>query len=366
MAAQRAPRVGAEGVAAVVRDVEPLVAVDGPRVGGLEPRGEVPGGRAGRRPQAEGAVDVDPCAVVVGDRRRRRRGRRTLRCSRCRPGGTRSSARRVPSAGRRGRGRGRRRRSPPGRRWPRARPRPSRTRAGAGTGRSWRAARRWPPPAPAGPPASPRRSTSQPACGEDVVPGGGEGHGVGRLPAGHEARPTRPAGRPSRSFSHAPATSSTTAAPGDVSGLKAGWSQPTARTSAAVAASRAPPDDEAEVPRPGTWRRAPARRRRRARSRRWPRPGSGRRGGAPAVDGGPRGRRRPGTPAARPPGHGASAALAAASTSRSCREVTPRCSSLGDAPARKFGVPGGPPRTGLSVGRHARAGHRGGGRRRGA
>jgi hypothetical protein len=50
-----------------------------------------------------------------------------------------------------------------------------------------------------------------------------------------------PAGRPSRSFSHPPATSSAIAAAGDVDGLNATWSQPVASTSAAVAASSAPP-----------------------------------------------------------------------------------------------------------------------------
>ena len=48
-------------------------------------------------------------------------------------------------------------------------------------------------------------------------------------------------GRPSSSVNHAPATSSTTAAAGDVTALNAGWSHATASTSAAVAASRAPP-----------------------------------------------------------------------------------------------------------------------------
>jgi hypothetical protein len=48
-------------------------------------------------------------------------------------------------------------------------------------------------------------------------------------------------GNPSTSFNHAPATSSTTAAAGDVTALNAGWSHATASMSAAVAASRAPP-----------------------------------------------------------------------------------------------------------------------------
>ena len=62
--------------------------------------------------------------------------------------------------------------------------------------------------------------------GEHVVTGRGERNGVGALTAGHETeRCVR--GQPSRSFSQPPATSSTTAAPGEVNALKAGWSHPT-------------------------------------------------------------------------------------------------------------------------------------------
>ena len=73
--------------------------------------------------------------------------------------------------------------------------------------------------------------------------GGGPRRGPRCWPPGRRsrARTTRSAGSPSRSFSQPPATSSTAAAPGEVSGLNAGWSQPAVRTSAAVAASRAPP-----------------------------------------------------------------------------------------------------------------------------
>ena len=76
---------------------------------------------------------------------------------------------------------------------------------------------------------------------EHVVAGRGQRHRVGRLAAGHEPHRRRwPGGRAGR-CSQPPATSSTTAAPGEVSTLNAGWSHPTASTSAAVAASSAPP-----------------------------------------------------------------------------------------------------------------------------
>ena len=59
-------RVGVrdEGQARVVGDVEPLVRVGGPRVGASDAGDEVSQRRRGRRPQAEGAVDVDPGAVL--------------------------------------------------------------------------------------------------------------------------------------------------------------------------------------------------------------------------------------------------------------------------------------------------------------
>ena len=52
--------VGAEDVAGVVGNIEPFVAVASPRVGPLDAGDEVACGRAGRRPQAEGAVHVNP------------------------------------------------------------------------------------------------------------------------------------------------------------------------------------------------------------------------------------------------------------------------------------------------------------------
>ncbi len=64
-------RVGDDGHCAVVGHVEPLVDVDRPRVGPLDPGGEVPGGRCGGGPQPERPVDVQPGAMVrarVGDR----------------------------------------------------------------------------------------------------------------------------------------------------------------------------------------------------------------------------------------------------------------------------------------------------------
>ncbi len=52
--------IGAEGVAAVVGDVEPFVAVAPPGVRPLEAGDEVAGGRAGGGPQAESPVHVNP------------------------------------------------------------------------------------------------------------------------------------------------------------------------------------------------------------------------------------------------------------------------------------------------------------------
>ena len=51
---------------------------------------------------------------------------------------------------------------------------------------------------------------------------------------------------PTSSFSQPPATSSTTAAAGEVTALNASWSHPVVSTSAAVAASRAPPTTKPE------------------------------------------------------------------------------------------------------------------------
>ena len=60
-------RVGvrAEGDAAVVRDVEPLVGVGRPRVGPLRPGDEMAERRAGRGPQPERTVDVEPGARAL-------------------------------------------------------------------------------------------------------------------------------------------------------------------------------------------------------------------------------------------------------------------------------------------------------------
>jgi hypothetical protein len=63
-------RVRAEREPRVVRDVEPLVAVGRPRVGPVDATEQVPAGGVGRRPQAEGPVDMEPAAVrpdEVGD-----------------------------------------------------------------------------------------------------------------------------------------------------------------------------------------------------------------------------------------------------------------------------------------------------------
>ena len=56
-----------------------------------------------------------------------------------------------------------------------------------------------------------------------------------------------PTGKPSRSFSQPPAMSSTTAAPGEVNALNAGWSHPTVRMSAACRGVEGATDDEPEV-----------------------------------------------------------------------------------------------------------------------
>ena len=56
---------------------------------------------AGRRPQAEGTVDMEPCAMLARQRRDGHRARRTRPCRRCRPGRTRWSALRATRAPRR-------------------------------------------------------------------------------------------------------------------------------------------------------------------------------------------------------------------------------------------------------------------------
>src|SRR5271167_1042536 len=56
-----------EGVAAIERNVEPLVAVGGPGVCAVGSVEEVAEAWAGRAPEAEGSVDVDPCAELFRD-----------------------------------------------------------------------------------------------------------------------------------------------------------------------------------------------------------------------------------------------------------------------------------------------------------
>ena len=63
IAARWAARSRTSDDAAVVGDVEPLVAVGGPRVGALDARRQVPAAPGRRGPQPERAVDVDPGAV---------------------------------------------------------------------------------------------------------------------------------------------------------------------------------------------------------------------------------------------------------------------------------------------------------------
>ncbi len=59
--------IGYEGVSAIEGDVEPLVAVGCPGVGGLGSAEEVAEAWAGGAPEAEGSVDVDPGAVPFCD-----------------------------------------------------------------------------------------------------------------------------------------------------------------------------------------------------------------------------------------------------------------------------------------------------------
>src|ERR1700751_6366427 len=64
-------RMSTEGEARVVRDVQPLVAVDGPGVGALRTAGEVAEPGARRRPEAERTVEMEPRTRFrgrVGDR----------------------------------------------------------------------------------------------------------------------------------------------------------------------------------------------------------------------------------------------------------------------------------------------------------
>ena len=65
-AAQRL-RMPAEDDPAVVRHVQPLVGVGGPRIGPFDAGDERSELRARRRPETEGAVDVEPCAMRLGE-----------------------------------------------------------------------------------------------------------------------------------------------------------------------------------------------------------------------------------------------------------------------------------------------------------
>ena len=65
--------VGGDGEAGVVRDVEPLVAVDAPRVGALDPRGEVPPVAARPRPTGRRRRRHGPRPRARGRARRSRR-----------------------------------------------------------------------------------------------------------------------------------------------------------------------------------------------------------------------------------------------------------------------------------------------------
>ena len=91
-----------------------------------------------------------------------------------------------------------------------------------------------------GAPSSPRCSTSQPAWARTWWRAAASATVLAPCPPVTKPNEAS-AGKPSSSFSQLPAMSSTTAAPGEVTALKAGWSHPMVSTSAAVAASRAPP-----------------------------------------------------------------------------------------------------------------------------
>ena len=95
-------RVRAERDPAVVGHVEPLVRVGRPRIRPLVAGDEVRERGGGCGPQAERAVDVDPCVRAVRDLDDPRRGRRRRRCSPRPPARRRWSASR-PRARRRAR-----------------------------------------------------------------------------------------------------------------------------------------------------------------------------------------------------------------------------------------------------------------------
>ena len=108
--------------AAVVRHVEPLVAVERPRVGRLEPVDEVSVARRCGGPHAERAVDVDPRSDAVCRLDDLHEADRRHRCSRCRPAPARWPVRPCRAAS----WRRHRRSSLPARRRARARAPPSR------------------------------------------------------------------------------------------------------------------------------------------------------------------------------------------------------------------------------------------------
>ena len=228
--------MGTKGVTAVVGDVEPLVPVGGPRIGCLASGGEVARRWAGRRPQPEGAVDVDPRPMAAGRRGRRRD---VVEGAAVHVAGLEADDRRTVRTGGedlcevghvdRPLGVGRHRLEGAGAQ-PQQAQRPIDRRVALRVG------------------DNPHRRSAQQSMlldvpagiGQHVVTSRGERHRICGLPP-----VTKPndawTGKPSSSFSQPPATSSTTAAAGEVTALKAGWSHPVVRMSAAVAASSAPP-----------------------------------------------------------------------------------------------------------------------------
>src|ERR1700684_2098751 len=61
-------RVRYKSIAAVIRNIEPLMSISRPRVRGLDTGQQVPVRRTGRNPQAECAVDMNPCSVSLSER----------------------------------------------------------------------------------------------------------------------------------------------------------------------------------------------------------------------------------------------------------------------------------------------------------
>ena len=202
-------RAGDERDAAVVGHVQPLVSIGRPRVGELGPGNECTEAGGRRRPQAECTVDMEPGLPLVRKRRRSRRSDRRNRCSPHRAGRRRSS---VPSSS-----------ASTARRALRSmRPRPSARTSTidavpiprSRSARSIVACRL----APAttrigGAPGSPSRSTSQPTLARTSF------RAAARQVACAIWQPVTSAndavaGIPSKSFSHSPTISSTTAADG--------------------------------------------------------------------------------------------------------------------------------------------------------